>query len=329
MTFKYDKVYLNETYTVVGPYEDKGPLGKYFDNSYEDLYCEADSWEKAETKLLEESMKKALRKNKLTKENIDLVISGDLLNQVTSSCYAASKINKPFLGIYSACASNVEGLIIGSNFINSGIINNCLCGTSSHNMSSEKQFRNPTEYGAPKPETATFTATGGASAVISNKKSNIKIESATIGRIVDYNQKDALNMGAVMACAAADTLKRHLDDLNRKEDYYDLILTGDLGVYGKEILKDYLKIEYNIVLQNYKDTGVMLYDREKQPVYAGASGPACAPLVTYSYIFDKMYKKELKRVLLIATGALMSTVMVNEKTTIPAVAHAVSLEVAE
>ena len=112
MTFKYDKVYLNETYTVVGPYEDKGPLGKYFDNSYEDLYCEADSWEKAETKLLEESMKKALRKNKLTKENIDLVISGDLLNQVTSSCYAASKINKPFLGIYSACASNVDQILL-------------------------------------------------------------------------------------------------------------------------------------------------------------------------------------------------------------------------
>ena len=328
MTFKYDKVYLNETYTVVGPYEDKGPLGKYFDNSYEDLYCEADSWEKAETKLLEESMKKALRKNKLTKENIDLVISGDLLNQVTSSCYAASKINKPFLGIYSACASNVEGLIIGSNFINSGIINNCLCGTSSHNMSSEKQFRNPTEYGAPKPETATFTATGGASAVISNKKSNIKIGSATIGRIVDYNQKDALNMGAVMACAAADTLKRHLDDLNRKEDYYDLILTGDLGLYGREILKEFMMKEHKINIScNYNDCGVMLYDLEEQKeVLAGGSGPVCSALVLYGFILNEMKKKNIKKVLLIATGALFSPTMLYQKENILSIAHAISLE---
>ena len=298
MTFKYDKVYLNETYTVVGPYEDKGPLGKYFDNSYEDLYCEADSWEKAETKLLEESMKKALRKNKLTKENIDLVISGDLLNQVTSSCYAASKINKPFLGIYSACASNVEGLIIGSNFINSGIINNCLCGTSSHNMSSEKQFRNPTEYGAPKPETATFTATGGASAVISNKKSNIKIESATIGRIVDYNQKDALNMGAVMACAAADTLKKFM-------------------------MKEH-KINISC---NYNDCGVMLYDLEEQKeVLAGGSGPVCSALVLYGFILNEMKKKNIKKVLLIATGALFSPTMLYQKENILSIAHAISLE---
>ena len=322
MTFKYDKVYLNETYTVVGPYEDKGPLGKYFDNSYEDLYCEADSWEKAETKLLEESMKKALRKNKLTKENIDLVISGDLLNQVTSSCYAASKINKPFLGIYSACASNVEGLIIGSNFINSGIINNCLCGTSSHNMSSEKQFRNPTEYGAPKPETATFTATGGASAVISNKKSNIKIESATIGRIVDYNQKDALNMGAVMACAAADTLKRHLDDLNRKEDYYDLILTGDLGKVGLNILKEYYEKVYNERLNKIMDAGDEIFLETSQ--YSGGSGPVCLPLVFLTKILKN---KKYKKILIVGSGSLHNPTLVNQGKEIPAISHLVKIEV--
>ena len=322
MTFKYDKVYLNETYTVVGPYEDKGPLGKYFDNSYEDLYCEADSWEKAETKLLEESMKKALRKNKLTKENIDLVISGDLLNQVTSSCYAASKINKPFLGIYSACASNVEGLIIGSNFINSGIINNCLCGTSSHNMSSEKQFRNPTEYGAPKPETATFTATGGASAVISNKKSNIKIESATIGRIVDYNQKDALNMGAVMACAAADTLKRHLDDLNRKEDYYDLILTGDLGKVGLNILKEYYEKVYNERINKIMDAGDEIFLETSQ--YSGGSGPVCLPLVFFTKILKN---KKYKKILIVGSGSLHNPTLVNQGKEIPAISHLVKIEV--
>lgn len=328
MTFKYNKVYLNDTYTVVGPYEEKGPLGKYFDYSYEDLYCGADSWERAEAKLLEESMKKVLRKSKLTKQDVDLVISGDLMNQITSSCYAANEINKPFLGVYSACASNVEGLIVASNFIDSGLVNTCLCGTSSHNMSSEKQFRNPTEYGAPKPSTATFTSTGGASAILSNKKSGIKIESATIGRVVDYNQKDALNMGAVMACAAADTLKTHLDDLNRKESYYDLILTGDLGVYGKEILKEFMMKEHKVnISSNYNDCGVMLYDLEKQKeVLAGGSGPACSALVTYGFILDEMRKKNLKRVLLIATGALFSPTMLFQKENILSIAHAISLE---
>ena len=328
MTFKYNNVYLNNTYTIVGPYEYKGPLGKYFDDHYENLYCEASTWEQAEVKLLEESMKKVLRKNKMTKDSIDLVISGDLLNQVSSSCYAANEIGKPFLGVYSACASNVEGLIIASNMIQNKQITTCLCGTSSHNMSSEKQFRNPTEYGAPKPKTATFTATGGASAIVSNKKSDIKIESATIGKIIDYDQKDALNMGAVMASAAADTIKTHLEDLNRKEDYYDLIVTGDLGLYGKEILKEYLQKEHKInISKNYNDCGIMLYDLKKQKeVLAGGSGPVCSALVTYGFILDQMRQKNLKKVLVVATGALFSPTFLYQKQNILSIAHAISLE---
>ena len=328
MTFKYNKVYLNNTYTVVGPYENKGPLSKYFDDNYKDLYCDTDTWEKAEVKLLEESMEKVLRKNKMTKENVDLVISGDLLNQVCASTYAAEKIEKPFLGVYSACASNVEGLIIGSNFIENGQIKTCLCSTSSHNMSSEKQYRNPTEYGAPKPESATFTATGGASAIISNKKSDIKIESATIGKIIDYEQKDALNMGAAMAPAAADTIKTHLEDLNRDASYYDLIVTGDLGVFGKEILKEFLIKEHKInISKNYNDCGVMLYDLKKQKeVLAGGSGPVCSALVTYGYILNQMREKKLKRVLIVATGALFSPTFLYQKQNILSIAHAISLE---
>lgn len=328
MTFKYNKVYLNNTYTIVGPYENNGPLAKYFDDYYKDLYCDEETWEKAEVKLLEESMKKVLRKNKMTKDNVDLVISGDLLNQVSASCYAAEKIEKPFLGVYSACASNVEGLIIGSNFIESGQIKTCLCSTSSHNMTSEKQYRNPTEYGAPKPSSATFTATGGASAIISNKKSDIKIESATIGRIIDYNQKDAQNMGAAMAPAAADTIKRHLEDLNRTPDYYDLILTGDLGIYGKEILKEFLQEEHKInISKRYNDCGVMLYDLRKQKeVLAGGSGPVCSALVTYGFILKQMREKKLKRVLLVATGALFSPTFLYQKQNIISIAHAISLE---
>ena len=328
MTFKYKNVYLNNTYTIVGPYENNGPLSSYFDDHYKDLYCEEESWEKAEVKLLTESMKRVLKKNKMTKDSIDLVLSGDLLNQITSSCYSAEVIGKPFLGVYSACASNVEGLIIASNFIESRQVSTCLCGTSSHNTGSEKQFRNPTEYGAPKPKTATFTATGGASAIISNKKSDIRVESATIGKIIDYDQTDALNMGAVMAGAAVDTLKTHLQDLNRNENYYDLILTGDLGLYGKEIMKEYSKKEYNIDLsKNYNDCGVMLYDLKKQPeVLAGGSGPVCSALVTYGFVINEMKKKNIKRVLIIATGALFSPTFLFQKQNILSIAHAISLE---
>ena len=162
---------------------------------------------------------------------------------------------------------------------------------------------------------------------IAQLKSNIKLESGTVGAVIDSLSKDVFNMGAAMAKAAADTIYKHLKDTGRSIDYYDLVLTGDLGIYGKEILKEYMLSEYNIKLDKYNDTGVMLYDLETQPVYAGASGPACAPLVTYSYIFNEMKKGKYKRVLLAATGALMSPTMVNHKLTIPGISHAVSLEV--
>lgn len=327
MTFNYKNVYINDTFTITGPYEAKGPLSKYFDKSYNDLYFDEKTWELAESKMITESVDLLLNKVNKTRFDIDVYISGDLLNQIVASNYAAANLGIPYIGVYAACSTSVLGLIVASNMLEANQVKSCITSTSSHNNAAEKQFRYPVEYGGPKPKTTTFTSTGAASAYLSNSKSGIKVESATLGTVLDSGIKDAYHMGAVMAKAAAKCLYDHLKDTKREVGYYDLILTGDLGVYGKEIFKEYLKIEYNIVLQNYEDTGVMLYDLEKQPVYAGASGPACAPLVTYSYIFDKMYKKELKRVLLIATGALMSTVMVNEKTTIPSVAHAISLEV--
>lgn len=327
MTFNYKNVYINDTFTITGPYESKGPLSKYFDKSYNDLYFDEKTWELAESKMITESVLLLLNKVNKTRFDIDVYISGDLLNQIVASNYAAANLGIPYIGVYAACSTSVLGLIVASNMLEANQVKSCITSTSSHNNAAEKQFRYPIEYGGPKPKTTTFTSTGAASAYLSNSKSGIKVESATLGTVLDSEIKDAYHMGAVMAKAAAKCLYDHLKDTKREVGYYDLILTGDLGVYGKEIFKEYLKIEYNIVLQNYEDTGVMLYDLEKQPVYAGASGPACAPLVTYSYIFDKMYKKELKRVLLIATGALMSTVMVNEKTTIPSVAHAISLEV--
>lgn len=329
MTFKYKNVYINETATITGPYEKKGPLHSYFDKSYDEFYFGTKTWEDAESKLLEESVDLLLTKIGRTRFDIDLHISGDLLNQLVSSNYAASRLQIPYFGVYSACATSVESLIIGANMIEAKQIKNCICSVSSHNNAAEKQFRYPVEYGGPKPKTTTFTTTGGVSAYLTSNPSGIKVNSSTVGIVQDTEIKDAYHMGAVMAPACADTIYRHLADTKTKVEDYDLILSGDLGIYGKDILKEYMKTEYGITLKNYDDTATMIYDIDTQPVYAGGSGPACAPLVTYGYIFSKMRKKEIKKVLLVATGALMSTTMVNEKHTIPSIAHAISLEVIE
>ena len=328
MTTKYKNVYINDVGTVVGPYEAKGPLSKRFDKHYKDMYFKTDSLESAEVKLMTDSIDLVLTKTNLEKSDIDLFIAGDLQNQITSSSYAANYLDRPFLGIYNACATNTEGLIIGANFIENKTCDNVLVSVSSHNMVSEKQFRNPTEYGAPKPGTATFTATGGASCLLTPNKTDIKIESSTIGKTIDYNQTDPLDMGSVMAPAAAYTINKHLSDLDRSVDDYDLILTGDLGIYGKSILIDFMKTEYGIDIEGkYNDCGVMLYDLDNQKdVQAGGSGPVCSALVAYADIIKKLKNKELKRVLYVATGALFNPTMVFQKQNILSIAHAISLE---
>ena len=329
MILNFRNVYVDNASTVCGPYEAKGPLSKNFDKKYtDDLYAREKSFEKAEIRLLEDSIKILLRKTKLTSKDIDLVIAGDLLNQIASSCYGTLNLKSPFLGIYTACATSIEGMLIGSTFIDSGKVNNALISCSSHNMSSEKQFRNPTEYGSPKPETATFTATGGASILLSNKPSRIRVVNGLIGTIVDYNQKDAFSMGAAMAPAAADTLYKYLTETNTKPSDYDLILTGDLGKYGKEILKDLMLNEYNIDLsKNYNDCGTMLYDLEEQKeVMAGGSGPVCSALVNYSTIIKGLMENKYKKVLLIATGALFSPIMLYQKENILSIANLICLE---
>ena len=327
MTFLYNNVYLNEVSTITGPYEAKGPFNKLYDKSYNEFYFGKKSFEEAEIKLIEESVDVLLKKSKTSRDNIDLFISGDLLNQIGASSYASVSIGIPYLGIYSACASSMEGFIIASNMIENRQIKNAIISTSSHNLSAEKQFRYPVEYGGPKKKYSTFTVTGGASALLSSKVSDIKVTSSTIGKTIDLGIKDVNNMGAVMAPAAAETIYNHLKDTKREVGYYDLILTGDLGRYGKDILKEYMQTEYNIDLYNLNDSATMIYDLDKQPAYAGGSGPACLPLVTYSYIIDKMKKGELSRVLLVATGALLNSSLVNQKISIPSIAHAVSLEV--
>ncbi len=327
MTFKYNNVYINETSTVVGPYEHKGPLSKYYDSYYEDLYFNEKTWEQAEIKAILDSTNIMFNKIKKSSKDIDIHIGSDLLNQLAATNYASSKIGIPLIGIYSACASSNLNMILASNMIESGQIKNAIITSSSHNNGAEKQFRNPVEYGGPKKEYTTFTTTGCASCYISSEKSKIKVESGTIGTVCDMGITDVFNMGAVMAPAAAKVIYDHLVETKRNIEYYDLILTGDLGMVGKKIIKEYMKKEYNITLKNYDDSACMIFDTEKQPVYSGGSGIACLPLVTYSYILDRMKKDKLKRVLLVATGALMNPSMCNQHLSIPSIAHAISLEV--
>lgn len=330
MTTKFNNVYIKNTYTIASVYEKDGPIADNFDLIYDkDLYYGCNTFEQAESKMLYDSIKNLISKDKKIEKDIDYIISGDLENQISASNYALKKIKIPFLGIYNACATFGEGLIIASNFIDGKKSKNIIVSTSSHNMVAEKQFRNPTEYGAPKKKTTTWTSTGAASILLTNQKTKIKITSATTGIVQDKGIKDVNNMGAVMAIAAADTIERHLTDLKIKPNYYDLILTGDLGCYGKEILIDYLKTKNIDISKNYEDCGLILYNIKKQEVYAGASGPASSALVFCSHILKEMEKNKYKRVLLIPTGAIFSPTRVFQKESIPSIAHAISMEVVE
>ena len=328
MTFKFNNVYVENTGTVVGPYEKQGPLGNKFDKCYDEFYCGEKSFEDAEVKLIEESIDILLNKTQKKYKEIDLIIGGDLLNQITATSYGVKKYNIPHLGIYSACSTSTEGIIIAASLINGNYIKNAIVTTSSHNLTSEKQFRNPVEYGAPRPKTSTFTTTGGASVLLTNNRTNIKVESGTIGRVCDMDQKNANHMGANMAIAAAKTIIDHLHDTKRNINYYDLIITGDLGVYGMGILKDYLKSERGIELaNNYLDSGTMIYDLINQKdINAGGSGPACSPLVNYSYVFPMLKNGRVKKILIVATGALFSSTFLYQKHPILSISHAVSLE---
>lgn len=328
MTIKYKNVYIDDTYTICGNYENDGPLSKYFDKKYKkDLYFDEKSWEKAEVHLIKEANKNILNKNKLKEEDIDFLISGDLQNQIAASDYMARDFNIPFIGAYEACSTVGEIIGIGSTFIEGGFAKKVLVSTSSHNMVSEKQFRNPTEYGTPKPKTATFTSTGAVSVLLSNIKSKIKVETVTFGKVIDMGITDVNHMGAIMAPGAGEVIYNHLKDTKRDISYYDLILTGDLGIYGKNILRDYMMTKYNIDLgDNYNDCGTMLYDLDNQPVLAGGSGPVCSSLVVFGYIYKEMLKGKYKKVLIVPTGALFSPTFTFQKESIPSIANAISLE---
>ena len=321
MTYSYKNVYINDKYSLLCSMKYNPIIKDHVDNIIDDYYMNEKTIELAESKYQKLSIQGLLDKTNLTSNDIDILIGGDLQNQILASTLSSSGFKIPTLGVYSACASFVEGIIIGSSFIENNNQKIIVC-TSSHNLVSEKQFRFPVEYGALRKRVNTCTATGSVSALLSNTKSNIKVEKSTIGYITQTNHKDANDMGSAMAPACAEVLFNHLKDTNRDSNYYDLILTGDLGEYGVKIMKEYYKKISGNTLKNVIDSGSKFYQSEN--IYAGASGPACLPLVLFDYILPL---KKYKKILIIATGSLHSVSSCNLKIPIPAIAHAVSLEV--
>lgn len=311
---------------VGGPFEAQGPLAEDFDILHEDIMLGQDSFEKAEKKLLEQACETTINKANMKKEDVQFFISGDLMNQIISSSFAARTLGMPYLGIFGACSSAVEGLSLGALLVDSKSAEYVLAGASSHNASVEKQFRYPTEYGGQKPPTAQWTVTGAGVVLIASQGVGPRITSATIGRVVDMGLSDPFNMGGAMAPAAVDTIEAHFRDLGVDPSYYDIIATGDLGRVGHNIAADLLTEHgINIAKEKLTDCGLLIYS-EKQPVFAGASGCGCSAIVTFGHFLNRMKKGELKKILIVGTGALMSPLSYQQKESIPCIAHAVSIE---
>ncbi|WNB93663.1 stage V sporulation protein AD [Bacillus sp. NEB1478] len=328
-TWKFaNDIYLNAAGTAVGPLEGEGPLGSFFDKTYSNLHCNQKNWELAERQLMEDAIEICLQKTKLQPSDINFLLAGDLLNQIVSANYTARGNGIPYLGVFGACSTSMESLALAALLVDGGYANRVIAAVSSHNATAERQFRYPTEYGGQKPDTATFTVTGAGAALVSKEVSDIRITSATIGKVVDLGIKDPFDMGSAMAPAAADTIAAHLKEMNVSADEYDLIATGDLSGVGAPIVKMLLKEQGIDISDNHRDCGLMIY-RPDQPVFAGGSGCACSAVVTYGYILEEIRKGNLSKVLMVATGALLSPVMVQQKESIPTVAHGVVLERAE
>ena len=307
--------------------EGKGPLASDFDCLFSDAWGECASFEKAEQKLLETVCLRAVEKAGLHKEDIDLMVAGDLLNQITASNFTARTVGSSFLGVYGACSTSAESLAIAALAVSSGFCRTALVGTGSHNCTAEKQFRYPNEYGVQKPPASQYTATAAGAGVIAQSEGNIKITSATIGRIVDYGISDAFNMGAAMAPAASDTIIAHLRERCISPDYYDVIVTGDLGAVGHACALELLnEAKIPIGTTEFTDCGMMLYDG-KQNVFSGGSGAGCSAAVFYGHFYNRLLAGSVKKILLVATGALLSPLSFQQHESIPGIAHAVSVEV--
>lgn len=333
---------------VGGRKEGEGPMRDCFDYLLqEDMFGEK-TWEKAESKMLKEAMLLALEKSGREKHQMDLVLSGDLLNQLMSSSFMARDLKLPFLGLYGACSTMTESMLLGSMLTDGGFCSNLIAGASSHFCTAERQFRMPVEHGNQRPPSAQWTATAAGAVILSAEKKNvfrpsieresrdavlpknIRITCGTIGKVIDAGVKDVNQMGSAMAPAAVDTILNHFADTGRGFSDYDMIVTGDLGYIGKEIAADLLidaGMQERLVRYRYDDCGTMLYDRNKQDVHGGGSGCGCSAAVFAGNLIRRMRNGELSRVLLLSTGAMLSTISPFQGESIPGIAHGVVLEV--
>lgn len=328
-TFKLNNVYVDTAFVIAGKKENTGPLKKFYDEVFDNNYLGEESFEKAEIKMFKKAIDGVLKKARLVPSDIDIAIGGDLSNQIVTSNYTMRKYNIPFIGAYSACSTSALNVIIASFILESKYKNRVLLFTGSHYNSAERQFRNPCEYGGQKKNCSTTTVTGAGALILTNQKKKIKVSSITIGKVIDYQQKNVNDMGTAMAPSAFDTFKRHLNDLKIDPSYYDLILTGDLSSVGKELFIEMCKDEKIILNHNYQDSGLMVYDVKMQKVFSGGSGCGCITLTVGGYVIKKLLSSELKKVLIIATGALLSPLIMYQNESIPSISHAYSLEVEE
>lgn len=310
--------------SVVGPKEGAGPWGRDFDAVMDDYLFGEKTWEIAEYKMLRNTIERALDKRNFRPDDAELLLAGDLLNQIVASNFAARDLAIPFLGLYGACSTMAESLTVGAMLMDGGYFDRIVAAACSHHYTAERQYRFPTEQGVQKAQTAQWTATAAGAVLLEARGSGPYIKAATVGKVIDMGQTDASDMGSAMAGAAVHTIKTHLDDMALSGDYYDLIVTGDLGKVGSAIARQ-LFVREGIVSPNYSDCGVLLYDRE-QAVGSGGSGCGCSACMLCGPLLKKMRGGELRKLLLICTGALMSPITAFQGESIPGIAHAVAIE---
>ena len=318
---------ITSTYSIVGPKEGDGPLKDYFDLILEDDLWGEGSWEKAESKIQESAISSVISNGGLSLKDIDYLFSGDLLNQIVASGYAARQLGIPFFGLYGACSTMTESLSLGAMAIDGGFADNVVCATSSHFSSAERQFRFPLEYGAQRKFSAQWTVTGAGATLLSAIGNGPYITHITTGKIVDTGITDVANMGAAMAPAAMDTMINHFKDTGFRPKDYDLIITGDLGLVGKAIVLEMMKKENYNLDKMFKDAGEEIFDAEVQDTHAGGSGCACSATVFNGYVYKEMLKGKYDRVLLMSTGALHSTLITQQGESIPGIAHAITIDI--
>ena len=310
-----------------GKKESEGPLKQYFDNVFTDTSMGEDTWEAAESDYLHSAVKTAMKRANVTDGDLDGIFSGDLLDQCIASTFGLKQIGAQHIGLFGACSTMALSTIIASIAIDSGALNCAVAATSSHFCSAERQFRFPLEYGGKRTPTSQWTVTGSGALVLKNSgQGTAKIKYATLGRIVDYDITDANNMGAAMAPAAADTISRFFGDTGLTAADFDLILTGDLGQVGAELLDKLIAEKGFDIREKHRDCGIMIYNLEDTDVQAGGSGCGCSASVLCSYIMKQFEKSALNRILFCATGALMSPTSSEQGLSIPGIAHAVVFE---